>query len=381
MNILVTGANGFLGKNLCTTLQNIKDGKDRSFGEINIGEIYKYDIDSTPQELDNYCENCDFVFNLAGVNRPKTQDEFLAGNCGFLDTLLQLLKKHQNRCPVMLSSSIQALLDNPYGISKKAGEDLLLSYAKEQNSKAYVYRFSNLFGKWSRPNYNSVVATFCNNIASGQDITVNDPFSVVNLCYVDDVVIELIAALKGSPNMAADGLCYVDKVYTVTVGEIADLVKGFKNSRGDLSVPGRQSEFAKKLYATYLSYIPPTQYAYDLDMKCDERGSFSEVLRDLSCGQVSINVAKKGIVKGNHWHHTKNEKFLVVSGKGRINMRKIGESEVYTYDVSGEKLQVVDIPTGYTHNIENVGDTPLVTLMWANEAFNPDKPDTYFEKV
>lgn len=382
MKVLVTGAKGFVGKNLCATLKNIIEKKDNTFNIDSDIEVFAYDIDSDPACLDEYCRQADFVLNLAGVNRPKDQSEFMQGNFGFASTLLDTLKKHNNTCPVMISSSTQAALDNPYGLSKKAGEDLLFSYAKETGAKVLVYRFPNIFGKWCRPNYNSAVATFCHNIAHGLPITVNDPSVVMNLVYVDDVVAELIAALKSEEHRDGD-YCYVPTVHTITLGEIVELIESFKRSREDRSVANTQDAFTKKLYATYLSYLPEDDFSYELKMNCDDRGSFTEIIRTADRGQFSVNISKPHITKGNHWHHTKNEKFVVVSGKGVIRFRKIDEpdAKVIEYFVSGDKIEVVDIPTGYTHNIENLGDTDMVTFMWCNECFDPNKPDTYFEVV
>lgn len=369
MKILITGSKGFVGKNLVAELKN-----------QNYTDLYEYDRDTDPALLDEYAKDCEFVFHLAGVNRPKDQKEFMEGNFGFTSTLLDALKKHHNICPVMLSSSTQAALDNPYGRSKKAGEELLLAYARETGAKALVYRFPNVFGKWCRPNYNSAVATFCYNIAHGLPIQVNDRSTEMHLVYIDDVVAELIRALNTRENRTGD-FCSIPVVHTVTLGEIADLLVSFKNSRVSLNVPNMASVFEKELYSTYLSYLPTDQFSYPLKMNIDVRGSFTEIIRTLDRGQFSVNVAKPGITKGNHWHHTKNEKFLVVSGKGLIRFRRIDSSEIIEYAVNGDKLEVVDIPTGYTHSITNVGDTDLVTFMWANEAFDPEKPDTYFEKV
>ncbi len=382
MKILVTGAKGFVGRNLCWTLKNIRDGKDKSFGVDSDIEIFEYDIDTDEALLDTYCKEADFVLNLAGVNRPKDQAEFMQGNYGFASTLLDTLKKYGNTCPVMISSSTQAALDNPYGLSKKAGEDLLFSYSKETGAKVLVYRFPNVFGKWCRPNYNSAVATFCNNIAHNLPITVNDPSVVMNLVYIDDVVAELISALKGEEHRDGD-YCYVPIVHTITLGEIVKLIESFKRSRDERAVPDTRDAFTKKLYATYLSYLPEDKFSYDLKMNCDNRGSFTEILRTPDRGQFSVNISKPHITKGNHWHHTKNEKFVVVSGNGVIRFRKIDEpdAKVIEYFVSGDKIEVVDIPTGYTHNIENLGDTDMVTFMWCNECFDPQKPDTYFEEV
>lgn len=382
MKILVTGAKGFVGKNLIATLNNIRTGKDKSFGLSEDITIYEYDIDSNPALLDAYCTDCDFVFNLAGVNRPKDQKEFMEGNFGFASTLLDTLKKHSNNCPIMISSSIQAELDNPYGQSKKAGEDLIFSYGEETGASVYVYRFSNVFGKWCRPNYNSAVATFCNNIANDLPIQVNDPSVTMHLVYIDDVVAELILALKGQAHKDEKGYCHVPVIHEVKLGEIVELLYSFKKSREDRSVPDMTAGgFSKKLYATYLSYLPTDKFSYPLKMNVDERGSFTEILRTADRGQFSVNISKPGITKGNHWHHTKNEKFVVVSGKGLIQLRKIDGDEVIDYHVSGDEIQVVDIPTGYTHNIINEGDTDLITFMWCNECFDPEHPDTYFLEV
>lgn len=382
MKILVTGAKGFIGKNLIATLENIRTGKDRSFGLTEDLEIYAYDVDSDQALLEQYAGDCQFVFHLAGVNRPKEQAEFMEGNFGFTSRLLDALKKYHNRCPIMLASSIQAALENPYGQSKKAGEELIFSYGKEMGAKTYVYRFPNVFGKWCRPNYNSAVATFCHNIAHGLPIQVNDPNVVMNLVYIDDVVSELLAALQGNANMDADGYCHVPVVHTVKLGEIADLIYAFSKSREEKSVPDMaEGGFSKKLYATYLSYLPTDRFSYPLEMNVDARGSFTEILRTPERGQFSVNISKPGITKGEHWHHTKNEKFLVVSGKALIQFRRVDDGEVIEYHVSGEKLEVVDIPTGYTHNIINEGDTDLVTFMWCSECFDTQKPDTYFLKV
>ena len=369
MKILVTGSEGFIGKNLIAELRNRK-----------YDVVFEYDRDTEPSLLDEFCKEADFVFHLAGINRPKEQSEFMEGNFGFTSDLLNSLKKHNNTCPVMISSSIQAELDNPYGESKKAGEDLLFSYGEETGAKVLVYRFPNVFGKWCRPNYNSAVATFCHNIAHDLSIQVNAPSVVMNLVYIDDVVNELINALEGNENKA-DSFCEVPVAYTITLGEIVDLIYSFKKSREDRAVPNMSEEFTKKLYSTYLSYLPEDQFSYDLKMNVDQRGSFTEFIKTPDRGQVSVNISKPGITKGNHWHHTKNEKFLVVSGKGVIRFRKIDSNEVLEYFVSGEKMEVVDIPTGYTHNIENLGDIDMVTIMWANEPFDPEKPDTYYLEV
>lgn len=369
MKILVTGARGFIGKNLVADLKN-RDYTD----------IFEYDKETDTSLLDEYCKEADFVFHLAGVNRPKEQSEFMEGNFGFTSNLLDTLKKFKNTCPVMISSSVQAELDNPYGISKKAGEDLLFTYSNETGAKVLVYRFPNVFGKWCRPNYNSVVATFCNNIAHDLPINVNDSKVVINLVYIDDVVGELINALKSSENFIGD-FCEVPIVHTITLGEIVDLIYSFKKSREECSIPNMFNEFTKKLYSTYLSYLPEDQFSYDLKMNVDNRGSFTEFIKTPDRGQVSVNISKLGIIKGNHWHHTKNEKFLVVSGKGVIRFRKVDSDEIIEYYVNGDKMEVVDIPTGYTHNIENLGDMDMVTIMWANECFDPNKPDTYYLEV
>lgn len=382
MNILVTGARGFIGRNLVAQLHNIQSGKARNNAVPDGLKVFEYDIDSDPSELEVYCKNADFVFNLAGVNRPKEQSEFMKGNFGFASTLLDTLRKYKNTCPVMISSSIQATLDNPYGESKRAGEHLMLEYAKETGAKVLIYRFPNVFGKWCRPNYNSAVATFCNNIAHDLAIRVNDPAVVMNLVYVDDVVNELIAALTGGENRKGD-YCEVPVVYSVTLGKIVELLYSFKESRKNLNVPDVGDAFTKKLYSTYLSYLPSDKFGYPLKMNVDARGSFTEIIRTPDRGQFSVNISKPHITKGNHWHHTKNEKFVVVSGRGVIRFRNMnGENtEVIEYFVCGDKIEVIDIPTGYTHNIENLGETDMVTFMWCNECFDPQHPDTFFEEV
>ena len=382
MNILITGAKGFVGKNLCAALKNIKDGKDKTRPSIIIEEIFEYDIDSSLEDLNKYCQKADFVFNLAGVNRPQNQEEFMQGNFGFASLLLDTLKKHQNTCPVMISSSTQAALDNPYGESKRAGEKLMFVYSQETGAKVLVYRFPNLFGKWCRPNYNSAVATFCNNIANDLPIQVNDPKVVLNLVYIDDLVEEMILALKGEEHRKEE-YCEVPVVHSVALGEIVELLYGFKEQPQTLTIPEiPNNSFAKKLYSTYLSYLPKEKVAFPLKMHVDERGSFTELLKTLNCGQVSINISKPGITKGQHWHNSKWEFFIVVSGHGLIQERKIGTEEVIEFEVSGNKIEAIHMLPGYTHNIINLSETEnLVTVMWANESFDPNKPDTYFEVV
>ena len=383
MKILVTGARGFVGRNLVSQLRNIRDGKLKNHALSGTElELFEYDVDTDPALLDDYCREADFVFNLAGVNRPKDQSEFMKGNFGFASTLLDTLKMHGNICPVMISSSTQAALDNPYGESKRAGEELMFGYARETGAKVLVYRFPNVFGKWCRPNYNSAVATFCHNIAHGLPIQVNDPNVVMHLVYIDDVVEELIGALNGLEHRQGD-YCEVPVVHTVTLGKIVELLYGFKESRNTLGVPDLGDAFTKKLYSTYLSYLPEDAFGYPLKMNVDARGSFTEIIRTPDRGQFSVNISKPRIAKGNHWHHTKNEKFLVVSGKGVIRFRDMNDPDgkVLEYFVSGDKLEVIDIPTGYTHNIENLGDTDMVTFMWCNECFDPERPDTYYEEV
>lgn len=382
MKILVTGSRGFVGRNLVSQLRNIGNGKAKNYDiPVDGLTVFEYDVDSTPAELDAYCRQADFVFNLAGVNRPKDQTEFMEGNFGFASTLLDTLKKYNNTCPVMISSSTQAALDNPYGESKRAGEQLLFDYSKETGAKVLVYRFPNVFGKWCRPNYNSAVATFCHNIAHDLPIQVNDTDVVMNLVYVDDVVDELIAALSGREHRKGDH-CEVPVVHTITLGGIVDLISGFKDMHDNLGVPDLGDAFTKKLYSTYLSYLPKEKFAYPLKMNVDERGSFTEIIRTADRGQFSVNISKPGITKGQHWHHSKNEKFVVVSGHGLIQLRKIGSEEIIEFEVSGEKMEAVEMIPGYTHNIINLSETEdLVTLMWCNECFDPDKPDTYFEKV
>lgn len=398
MKILITGAKGFVGKNLVASLENIRDGKDRVHkikGLDNPAEliIYQYDIDSSMEDLDDYCTDADFVYNLAGVNRPKDQKEFMEGNFGFASTLLDTLKKHGNKAPVMLSSSIQASLEgrfagSEYGKSKLAGEKLFLKYSEETGVKVLIYRFPNLFGKWCRPNYNSAVATFSNNIANNLPITVNDRTTELELLYIDDLVEEMLLALNGEEHRDGQGYCYCPVTFKVTLGQIVDLLYSFRDSRNDLSVPDMSDGFTKRLYANYLSYLPGDKFSYKLKMNKDDRGSFTELLRTADRGQVSVNISKPGITKGQHWHHTKNEKFIVVSGHGLIQLRRIGVDEngnpypVIDYEVNGEELTVVDMIPGYTHNIINLSDSEdLVTVMWANEPFDPMHPDTYGEPV
>ena len=382
MKILVTGAKGFVGKNLCEALKNIISGKDKTRPSLKIDEIFEFDIDTDISLLDGFAKEADFVFNLAGVNRPKDTKEFMEGNFGFADTLLNSLKKHGNKCPVMISSSTQAALDNDYGKSKKAGEDLVFSYGEETGAKVLVYRFPNLFGKWARPNYNSAVATFCNNIANDLEITVNNRETELTLVYIDDLVDEMLNALEEKENK--DGkFCKVETEHKVTLGEIVDLIYSFNNQPKTLIVPEiPYNSFAKKLYSTYLSYLPKEKVAFPLKMNIDDRGSFTELLKTEKCGQFSINISKPGITKGQHWHNTKWEFFIVVSGRGLIQMRKIGSDEVLNFEVSGEKIEAVHMLPGYTHNIINLSDKEnLVTVMWANESFDPGKPDTFFEVV
>lgn len=399
MNILVTGAKGFVGKNLCAQLRNISEGKARFYGNIVINQIYEYDIDSTEEEFEQYCKDADFVFNLAGVNRPQNQEEFMQGNFGFASKLLDTLKKYGNRCPVMLSSSIQATLkgrfgDSEYGRSKRAGEELFFNYSKDTGAKVLVYRFPNLFGKWCRPNYNSAVATFCNNIANDLPIQINDRSTELELLYIDDLVDEMIAALKGEEHHCefedvetvlteAGRYCAAPVTHKITLGEIADLLYSFKEQPSTLLIPEiPNNSFAKKLYSTYLSYLPKEKVSFALKMNVDNRGSFTELFKSANCGQVSINISKPGITKGEHWHNTKWEFFVVVSGKGLIQQRRIGGEEVLNFEVSGEKIEAVHMLPGYTHNIINLSETEdLVTVMWANEQFDPKRPDTFFEKV
>ncbi|WP_337424093.1 capsular polysaccharide biosynthesis protein CapF [Phascolarctobacterium succinatutens] len=399
MKILVTGAKGFVGQNLVANLKNIQQGKNRTRPALQIDEIYEYDITSTQQELETYCAQADFVFNLAGVNRPKDQSEFMQGNFGFASTLLDTLKKHGNTCPVMLASSIQATLigrygESDYGKSKLAGEELFFAYAKETGAQVLVYRFPNLFGKWCRPNYNSVIATFCNNIANDLPIQVNDATVELELLYIDDLVEEMLDALEGKAHRcnydglvaqaSADGrYCYAPTTHKVTLGEIVELLDLFKAQPQSLVMPEiPYNSFAKKLYSTYLSYLPAEKTIFDLKMNKDERGSFTELLKTLSCGQFSVNISKPGITKGEHWHNSKWEFFIVVAGHGLIQERRIGSDEIREYEVSGDKIQAVQMLPGYTHNIINLSQTEnLVTVMWANEQFDPQHPDTFGEKV
>ncbi len=398
MKILITGARGFVGKNLAAALNNVKDGKDRTHPEITIDEIYLYDLDSSHELLEEACERADFVFNLAGVNRPENPEEFMSGNFGFASTLLDTLKKHGNTCPVMISSSIQATCigryDSDYGRSKKAGEELIFAYGEETGAKVLVYRFPTLFGKWCRPNYNSVVATFCNNIANDLPITVNDPKVELELLYIDDLVEEMLLALSGREHRCEfDGIrtlitndgkfCAVPTTHKVTLGEIVDLLDQFKAQTSTLVMPEiPYNSFAKKLYSTYLSYLPKEKVSFSLKMNEDARGSFTELLRTEKCGQFSVNISKPGITKGQHWHNTKWELFIVVSGHGLIQQRKIGSDEVLNFEVSGDKIEAVHMLPGYTHNIINLSETDnLVTVMWANEQFDTKHPDTFYEVV
>lgn len=371
MKILVTGAKGFIGRNLIEQLRFLQ-----------AGEILEFDKNTEETLLEKYCQNCDFVYHLAGINRPERQEEFLQGNFGFTSKLLDLLKKYNNACPIMLSSSIQAKLDNPYGISKRAGEELLKEYGKATGARILVYRFPNVFGKWCRPNYNSVVATFCHNITHGLPIKVNGRETKVNLVYIDDVIAELAHVLDGKETLSEDGYCSISPIYEVTLGEIVDLLESFRESRKNLQIPDMtEGSFSKKLYSTYLSYLPEEAFKYPLKMNFDNRGSFTEILRTADRGQFSVNISKPGIEKGNHWHNTKNEKFVVVSGSALIQFRKPDSTEIISYHVSGDKIEVVDIPVGYTHNIINEGDTDLVTFMWCNECYDPERPDTYYLRV
>ena len=399
MKILVTGAKGFVGKNLCVQLNNIREGKNKSYGDLTISEVFEYDIDSTLEQLDSYCQSCDFVFNLAGVNRPQNQEEFMQGNFGFASTLLDMLKKYKNTCPVMISSSIQATLagrfgNSEYGKSKKAGEELMFEYAQETGAKVLVYRFPNLFGKWCRPNYNSAIATFCHNIANDLPIQVNDRTVEMELLYIDDLVDEMIHAIHGNEHRCefegvetipteAGRYCYCPITHKTTLGEIVDWIYAFAEQPKTLTIPEiPENSLAKKLYSTYLSYLPKEKVAFPLKMNIDQRGSFTELVHTLNCGQVSINISKPGITKGQHWHNTKWEFFIVVSGHGLIQQRRIDSEEVIEFEVSGENIQCIHMLPGYTHNIINLSDTQdLVTVMYCNEIFNPNKPDTFFLPV
>ena len=398
INVLVTGARGFVGKNLCAALKNIRDGKDKTRPAISIGEIFEYDIDTEPAMLDKFCERASFVFNLAGVNRPQNPEEFMQGNFGFASTLFDTLKKHENTCPVMIASSIQATCigryDSDYGRSKKAGEELAFAYGTDTGAKVLVYRFPNLFGKWCRPNYNSAVATFCNNIANDLPITVNDRNAQLELLYIDDLVAEMMDALEGREHRCEfDGIstvlcdggryCAAPVTHKVNLGEIVDLLDSFKAQSTSLVIPEIPvGSFAKKLYSTYLSYLPREKAAFPLKMNVDARGSFTELLKTEKCGQFSVNISKPGVTKGQHWHNTKWEFFIVVSGKGLIQQRRVGGDEVLNFEVSGDRIEAVHMLPGYTHNIINLSETEnLVTVMWANEQFDPAHPDTFFEVV
>lgn len=369
MKILITGAKGFIGKNLIAELKNRK-----------YKYILEYSKETDPILLNDYCKEADFVFHLAGVNRAEDEREFMDGNYGFTATLLKTLKKHNNNCPVMISSSTQAKLDNPYGRSKRAGEDLLFNYSKETGAKVLVYRFPNVFGKWSRPNYNSAIATFCHNISHDLPVRVNDPGIVMNLVYIDDLVNELIKALEGRETRKGD-FCEVSRVYTKRLGQIVELIYSFKKTREECSIPDMSDSFTRKLYSTYLSYLPANQFSYGLKMNEDRRGSFTEFIKTPDRGQISVNILRPGVIKGNHWHHTKNEKFLVAGGKGTIQFRKIDSDEVIEYYVCGQKMEVVDIPPGYAHNIEDTGEADMVVIIWASEQYDPEKPDTYHMEV
>ncbi|MGB4985179.1 MAG: NAD-dependent epimerase/dehydratase family protein [Erysipelotrichaceae bacterium] len=399
MNILVTGSAGFVGRNLVESLKNIRDGKDKTRPSLSVDSIYEYDVNTDIELLDKYCEDCDFVFNLAGVNRPQNNEDFLKGNFGFASTLLDTLKRHNNKCPVMLSSSIQATLigrygESDYGKSKLEGEELFFNYGIENDVKVLVYRFPNLFGKWCRPNYNSVIATFCNNVANGLDIQVNDHNAMLEMLYIDDLVLEMLNALECKEHHCHfDGVetvrdesgiyCFAPNSHHVTLGEIVDLLYCFKSQPSTLVIPQiPNNSFAKKLYSTYLSYLPKEKVKFELKMNCDDRGSFTELLKTVDCGQFSVNVSKPNITKGQHWHHSKWEFFIVVSGEGLIQQRKIGSDEILNFEVSGKKIEAIHMLPGYTHNIINLSSNKdLVTLMWANEQFDNNHPDTFFEKV
>lgn len=370
MKILITGADGFVGRNLQVTLNHLGY------------ELFLYDRNNTKEELNDWTKECDFVVHLAGVNRPTNVEEFYDGNAGFTETLCKYLASHHNKAPILVSSSIQAELDNDYGKSKREGEEILIHHGQENNSPIYIYRFSNLFGKWCRPNYNSVIATWCHLVARNEEITINNPETVINFMYIDDVVNEIINCINGHPTLISKPYCTVSQQVSVSLGEVSKLLFSFKESRKNCFYPDLSTDFSKKLYSTYLTYLPEDQFSYLLKMNQDHRGSFTEFLKDSVNGQVSINVSKPGITKGQHWHHTKNEKFLVVSGEGMIQFRHIFSDHIIEYRVSGEKLEVVDIPPGYTHNIINLSsDKDLVTVMWANELFDPEKPDTHYLEV
>lgn len=397
MKILVTGSGGFIGKNLVAELNNLNEGKAKGYNLLPNIEVFQFERNSNLSDLERYCREAEFVFHLAGVNRPKEDSEFMEGNYGLTSLLLNTLKKYENYCPVLLASSIQAEKDNPYGKSKRAGEKLLINYGLDTGAEVLIYRYPNVFGKWCKPNYNSAVATFCYNISHGLPITVNDPSVMMTLVYIDDVVREMINALDGKPNKetqkvfqttesgeknhSKSGFYKVAVEHQIALGDIVDLIYSFKDSRNTLEIPDLSNAFIKKLYSTYLSYLPEDNFSYPLKMNVDDRGSFTEFLKTTNRGQVSINISKPGITKGEHWHHTKNEKFLVVSGTGVIRFRKIGDDRILEYFVSGDKLEVLDIPVGYTHNIENLGEDDMVTVMWVNEIFDCDNPDTYSEKV
>lgn len=379
MKVLVTGANGFVGRNTVETLQNIKN-ESYHFNDIKIDDVFEFDKDSKLDNLKEFTKSCDFIINLAGVNRPKKANEFYEGNKGFIEVLCSLLIENNNKCPILISSSIQVGEDNDYAKSKKEGEDYILDFSKNFGNPVYIYRFANLFGKWCKPNYNSVTATWCHNIARNNEIVINDPSKEISLCYIDDVINEILNCMKGKPTH--DGLFFkVEPVYKITLENLANYLYSFKNSRKLLDIPNQSDPFIKKLYATYLSYIPDDNLSYPLNMNMDERGSFTEFIKTKANGQVSVNISKPGIIKGNHWHQTKNEKFLVVSGEAIIRFRKIGDKKISQYKTSGKKLEVVDIPVGYTHNIENIGKKELVTIMWANEPFDTEQPDTFYEEV
>lgn len=389
MNILITGANGFIGRNLAAALYNIKDGKDKSFVISQDISILKYDLDKDRNVLQKYCKQADFVFHFAGVNRPKNKNEYMEGNYGFTEVLLDNLKKYGNKCPIVFASSIQAETDNEYGISKKAAEDLLDCYNRQTGAIIYIYRFPNIFGKWCRPGYNSVIATFCYNISHNLPIQINDRNKMLELVYIDDLVNEMVNALKGTPSISSNGYCIVPEINKVSLGEIADLIYSFKNSRITKEVPDTTKKgFIKKLYSTYLAYIPEDNLSYPLGMNTDLRGSFTEIIKTPDRGQFSVNIIKPGVTKGEHWHYTKNEKFVVVSGSGLVQLRKTGINPdtgiaypVLDYHVTGNNIEVVDIPPGYTHNITNEGESDLIVFIWCNECFEQDKPDTYFLKV